>query len=171
MVRCSVESKPPVYICALSIKDVYLHQLDLEFEESEDVFFVSGVRGVYLSGYYLNSNANTTITNPTGSDDPHKPRLRGPEDIEEAKNELPSQNSEEKQTCLDSCVLYHRFIGCVTGQSDISPCIVELTDGKDMDFGDFDMNRVVNNVVTEQETKNSDLQKKEIIDEKTETCA
>ena len=74
IVRCSVGSKPPVYICALSIKDVYLHQLDLEFEESEDVvFFVSGVRGVYLSGYYLNSNANTTITNPTGSGDPHKP--------------------------------------------------------------------------------------------------
>ena len=49
--------------------------------------------------------------------------------------------------------------------------IVELTDGKEMDSGDFDVHKVVNNVVTEQETKSSDLQKGEMINEKTERCA
>ncbi|PSR88449.1 Peptidyl-prolyl cis-trans isomerase [Actinidia chinensis var. chinensis] len=171
IVRCSVGSKPPVYICALSIKDVYSHQLDLEFEESEDIVFsVSGVRGVYLTGYYLNSNPNTAITTTTGSDDPHKPLLRGLEDIEEANNELPSHNSEGNKRALnhgliDDCTV--NFLPTLDEPPSIEG-IVELTDGKEMDSGDFDVHKVVNNVVTEQETKSSDLQKEEMIDEKTE---
>ncbi|GFS40437.1 hypothetical protein Acr_00g0068520 [Actinidia rufa] len=171
IVRCSVGSKPPVYICALSIKDVYSHQLDLEFEESEDIVFsVSGVRGVYLTGYYLNSNPNTAITTTTVSDDPHKPLLHGLEDIEEAKNELPSHNSEGNKHALnhgliDDCTV--NFLPTLDEPPSIEG-IVELTDGKEMDSGDFDVHKVVNNVVTEQETKSSDLQKEEVIDEKTE---
>ncbi|XP_057481733.1 uncharacterized protein LOC130768665 [Actinidia eriantha] len=174
IVRCSVGSKPPVYICALSIKDVYSHQLDLEFEESEDIVFsVSGVRGVYLTGYYLNSNPNTTIATTTGSDDPHKPLLRGLEDIEAAKNELPSHNSEGNKHALnhgliDDCIV--NFLPTLD-EPPSSEGIVELTDGKEMDSGDFDVHKVVNNVVTEQETKSSDLEKEEMIDEKTKRCA
>ena len=35
------------------MKEMHCRQLDLEFEESEDVIFsVSGPRGIHLSGYY-----------------------------------------------------------------------------------------------------------------------
>ncbi|KAK9269434.1 hypothetical protein L1049_001207 [Liquidambar formosana] len=77
VVRCSVGSKSPVYICSLSMKEMHSCQLDLEFEESEDIVFsVQGPRGVHLAGYYVDSKSSTT-SNACKIDS------KGDEDIEE----------------------------------------------------------------------------------------
>ncbi|KAM7468817.1 hypothetical protein LguiA_007000 [Lonicera macranthoides] len=67
VVRCAVGSKPPVFICSLSIGEVASCKLDLEFEEKDDVVFsVKGPRGVHLAGYFLNSTgANSTSATVT----------------------------------------------------------------------------------------------------------
>ncbi|KAM7468902.1 hypothetical protein LguiA_007085 [Lonicera macranthoides] len=89
VVRCAVGSKPPVFICSLSIGEVASCKLDLEFEEKDDVVFsVKGPRGVHLAGYFLNSTgANSTSTILTidapklgleGKDDIAKPSCEGP---------------------------------------------------------------------------------------------
>ncbi|KAK1433407.1 hypothetical protein QVD17_10317 [Tagetes erecta] len=56
IVRCSVGDKPAIAICSLSVKELTCCQLELEFEEYNDVVFsVMGPRGVYLAGYLVAS--------------------------------------------------------------------------------------------------------------------
>ena len=51
------------------MNEVHCRQLDLEFEESEDVIFsVSGPRGIHLSGYYLAPSPVIATRSSTGLD-------------------------------------------------------------------------------------------------------
>ncbi|KAM7523470.1 hypothetical protein LguiA_013372 [Lonicera macranthoides] len=82
VVQCSVGSKPPVFICSLSIREVASCQLDLEFEEKDDVVFsVKGPRGVHLAGYFLNSSGTTSTTTPLTTDAHIIPSLEGKKDV------------------------------------------------------------------------------------------
>ncbi|KAK2984024.1 hypothetical protein RJ640_003153 [Escallonia rubra] len=66
-VQCCVGGKPPIRFCSLSHKERTSCQLDLEFEETEDVVFMAkGTAGVYLSGYFLKpTSCNTTTISAT----------------------------------------------------------------------------------------------------------
>ncbi|KAK3041919.1 hypothetical protein RJ639_002201 [Escallonia herrerae] len=66
-VQCCVGGKPPIRFCSLSHKERTSCQLDLEFEETEDVVFMAkGTAGVYLSGYFLKpTSCNTTTISTT----------------------------------------------------------------------------------------------------------
>ncbi|XP_070052720.1 peptidyl-prolyl cis-trans isomerase FKBP43-like isoform X2 [Nicotiana tomentosiformis] len=67
IVRCAIGSQPPISICSLC-KEFHCCQLDLEFEEFDDVVFsVVGPRGIHLAGYYLPSNG--TSSKSTGTDE------------------------------------------------------------------------------------------------------
>ncbi|XP_019233076.1 PREDICTED: peptidyl-prolyl cis-trans isomerase FKBP43-like [Nicotiana attenuata] len=67
IVRCAIGSQPPISICSLC-KEIHCCQLDLEFEEFDDVVFsVVGPRGVHLAGYYLSSRETTSKS--TGTDE------------------------------------------------------------------------------------------------------
>lgn len=59
LVQCNVGDKSPVLLCALLPDKTESCQLDLEFEEADEVVFsVIGPRSVHLTGYYVgNSNS------------------------------------------------------------------------------------------------------------------
>ncbi|GAB4831488.1 hypothetical protein Ancab_005506 [Ancistrocladus abbreviatus] len=58
IVCCKVGQKDPIHICSLRINHLECCQLDLEFQESEDVILsVQGPRGVHLAGYYVEDSA------------------------------------------------------------------------------------------------------------------
>ncbi|KAG2572404.1 hypothetical protein PVAP13_7KG176400 [Panicum virgatum] len=53
VLQCSVESKDPVYLCALVPEQCETCHLELEFDEEEVTFSVIGQRSVHLVGYYI----------------------------------------------------------------------------------------------------------------------
>ncbi|XP_062157088.1 peptidyl-prolyl cis-trans isomerase FKBP43-like isoform X3 [Alnus glutinosa] len=54
VLQCNVGNRSPVYLCALYPVSSESLQLNLEFEEADDVVFsVIGPRSVFLTGYYL----------------------------------------------------------------------------------------------------------------------
>ncbi|TKW04616.1 hypothetical protein SEVIR_7G121400v4 [Setaria viridis] len=53
VLQCSVESKDPVYLCALVPEQSETCHLELEFDEVEVTFSVIGQRSVHLVGYYI----------------------------------------------------------------------------------------------------------------------
>ncbi|KAF8018698.1 hypothetical protein BT93_H3560 [Corymbia citriodora subsp. variegata] len=56
IVQCNVGNKSPVFLCSLFPDRAESSQLNLEFEEVEEVIFsVIGPRSVHLSGFYLGS--------------------------------------------------------------------------------------------------------------------
>jgi hypothetical protein len=56
VLQCNVGKRSPVYLCALYPVNSESLQLNLEFEEADDVVFsVIGPRSVFLTGYYLRS--------------------------------------------------------------------------------------------------------------------
>ncbi|XP_010056310.2 peptidyl-prolyl cis-trans isomerase FKBP43 isoform X2 [Eucalyptus grandis] len=56
IVQCNVGNKSPVFLCSLFPDGAESSQLNLEFEEAEEVTFsVVGPRSVHLSGFYLGS--------------------------------------------------------------------------------------------------------------------
>lgn len=62
LVQCNVGDKRPVLLCALLPNATESLQLDLEFDEAEDVVFsVVGPRGVYLTGYYVGHNRHSNM--------------------------------------------------------------------------------------------------------------
>ncbi|CAN6248811.1 unnamed protein product [Urochloa humidicola] len=66
VLQCSVESKDPVYLCALVPEQSETCNLDLEFDEDEVTFSVIGQRSVHLAGYYI---ADAYDEDMSGSDD------------------------------------------------------------------------------------------------------
>lgn len=68
LVQCNVGDKSPVLLCALLPDKTESLQLDLEFEETEDVIFsVIGPRGVHLTGYYVGGCRNSNFQDDTES--------------------------------------------------------------------------------------------------------
>ena len=62
MVKCSVGRKSPIMVCCLIPEVTESCQLDLEFEEAEQVTFsVIGRRNVYLSGYFLHNASRNLV--------------------------------------------------------------------------------------------------------------
>lgn len=56
IVQCNVGNKSPVFLCSLFPDRAESSQLNLEFEEAEEVIFsIVGPRSVHLSGFYLGS--------------------------------------------------------------------------------------------------------------------
>ncbi|WZY89198.1 hypothetical protein YC2023_045933 [Brassica napus] len=54
ILQCNVGNKSPLFLCVLSPEKVDSCQLNLEFQEAEDVIFsVIGPRSVHLTGYFL----------------------------------------------------------------------------------------------------------------------
>ncbi|XVF87920.1 hypothetical protein PTKIN_Ptkin19aG0007100 [Pterospermum kingtungense] len=88
IVQCNVGNKSPVFMCCLFPDKSECCQLNLEFEESEQVVFsVIGPRTVHLTGYYLSHhkpNADADESESYG------------EDIGETDTER-SENSEESE--------------------------------------------------------------------------
>ncbi|XP_076949213.1 peptidyl-prolyl cis-trans isomerase FKBP43-like [Bidens hawaiensis] len=68
LVQCNVGDKRPVLLCALLPNKTESLQLDLEFDEAEDVMFsVIGPRGVYLTGYYVGPNQHSHMQDDSES--------------------------------------------------------------------------------------------------------
>ncbi|KAK4269564.1 hypothetical protein QN277_022705 [Acacia crassicarpa] len=58
--QCNVGNNSPVYLCSLSSGANESLQLNLEFEEVDDVIFsVVGPRGIHLCGYYIGGGRRT----------------------------------------------------------------------------------------------------------------
>lgn len=54
VLQCNVGNKSPVFLCSLYPEKTESLQLNLEFEEVDEVIFsVIGPRSIHLSGYYL----------------------------------------------------------------------------------------------------------------------
>ncbi|XVE74294.1 hypothetical protein DITRI_Ditri12bG0005200 [Diplodiscus trichospermus] len=88
IVQCNVGNKRAVYVCCLFPEKAECCQLNLEFDESDEVVFsVIGPRTVHLTGYYL----------PTSSLNHHNDDSESyGEDIAETETER-SENSEENE--------------------------------------------------------------------------
>lgn len=62
LVQCNIGTKSPVLLCALLPDKNESLQLNLEFEEADEVVFsVIGPRGVYLTGYYLGHSRHSNF--------------------------------------------------------------------------------------------------------------
>ncbi|KAI3719233.1 hypothetical protein L6452_20128 [Arctium lappa] len=89
LVQCNVGDKQPVLLCALLPTKIESLQLDLEFEEAEDVVFsVIGPRGVYLTGYYVGHNRQSNIQDESESYG---------EDIANSETQESNHNSDEDE--------------------------------------------------------------------------
>nr|XP_043623557.1 peptidyl-prolyl cis-trans isomerase FKBP43-like [Erigeron canadensis] len=67
-VQCNVGDKRPVLLCALLPHKNESLQLDLEFDEAEDIVFsVIGPRAVYLTGYYVGHNRQSNMQDESES--------------------------------------------------------------------------------------------------------
>ncbi|XWS10428.1 hypothetical protein CRYUN_Cryun39dG0076800 [Craigia yunnanensis] len=88
IVQCNVGNKRPVFVCCLFPEKAECCQLNLEFEESDEVVFsVIGPLAVHLTGYYL----------PTSSVNHHNDESESyGVDIAETETER-SENSEESE--------------------------------------------------------------------------
>ncbi|GJX80248.1 peptidyl-prolyl cis-trans isomerase FKBP43 [Tanacetum coccineum] len=68
LVQCNVGEKRPVLLCVLMPNKTESLQLDLEFDEAEDVTFSCiGPRGVYLTGYYVGHNRQSIMQDDSES--------------------------------------------------------------------------------------------------------
>ena len=57
ILQCNVGKKSPVFLCTLYPVNSESLQLNLEFEEADDVVFsVLGPRSIFLSGYYVSTS-------------------------------------------------------------------------------------------------------------------
>ncbi|CAN8323488.1 unnamed protein product [Cochlearia groenlandica] len=57
ILQCNVGNKSPLFLCALSPDKTETCQLNIEFEESEDVIFsVIGPQSIHITGYFLGSS-------------------------------------------------------------------------------------------------------------------
>lgn len=64
LVQCNVGDKSPVLLCALLPDKSESLQLNLEFDEGEEVLFsVIGPRGVHLTGFYTGDGRNFNDNN------------------------------------------------------------------------------------------------------------
>ncbi|VVA24998.1 PREDICTED: peptidyl-prolyl cis-trans isomerase [Prunus dulcis] len=62
ILQCNVGNKSPVYLCSLFPEKAESLQINVEFEESEEVIFsVIGPRSVHLSGYYLGGHRHRNL--------------------------------------------------------------------------------------------------------------
>ncbi|XP_035548493.1 midasin-like isoform X2 [Juglans regia] len=67
VLQCNVGNRSPVYLCALYPVSAESVQLNLEFEEADDVVFsVLGPRSVFLTGYYMRGGQHDS--EPCGED-------------------------------------------------------------------------------------------------------
>ncbi|KAM7508744.1 hypothetical protein LguiA_019197 [Lonicera macranthoides] len=68
LVQCNVGDKSPVLLCALLPDRTESCQLDLEFEEADEVVFsVIGPRSVHLTGYYVSNSRNLKLDDDSES--------------------------------------------------------------------------------------------------------
>ncbi|BBG97422.1 FKBP-like peptidyl-prolyl cis-trans isomerase family protein [Prunus dulcis] len=62
ILQCNVGNKSPVYLCSLFPEKAESLQINVEFEESEEVIFsVIGPRSVHISGYYLGGHRHRNL--------------------------------------------------------------------------------------------------------------
>ncbi|KAF3439982.1 hypothetical protein FNV43_RR18260 [Rhamnella rubrinervis] len=62
LLQCNVGNRSPVYLCSLYPEKSESLQLNLEFEEVDEVIFsVIGPRSIHLSGYYLDRVRNSGV--------------------------------------------------------------------------------------------------------------
>lgn len=62
LLQCNVGNRSPVYLCSLYPEKGESLQLNLEFEEVDEVIFsVIGPRSIHLSGYYLDRVRNSGV--------------------------------------------------------------------------------------------------------------
>ncbi|GLT30209.1 hypothetical protein SLA2020_050240 [Shorea laevis] len=62
IVQCNVGDKSPVFLCSLSPETAETCQLNVEFEENDEVIFsVIGPQSVHLVGYYLQNGRCATL--------------------------------------------------------------------------------------------------------------
>ncbi|XWS10595.1 hypothetical protein CRYUN_Cryun38cG0009800 [Craigia yunnanensis] len=88
IVQCNVGNKRPLFLCCLFPEKAECCQLNLEFEESDEVVFsVIGPRTVHLTGYYLHTSSLNHHNDESESYG---------EDIAETETER-SENSEESE--------------------------------------------------------------------------
>ncbi|KAL4610060.1 hypothetical protein ACB092_08G024900 [Castanea dentata] len=81
ILQCNIGNKSPVFLCTLYPVNSESLQVNLEFEEADDVVFsVLGPRSIFLSGYYV----STSHREPCG------------EDIADTETDL-SENSDEDE--------------------------------------------------------------------------
>ncbi|XP_075634298.1 peptidyl-prolyl cis-trans isomerase FKBP43-like isoform X3 [Castanea sativa] len=81
ILQCNIGNKSPVFLCTLYPVNSESLQVNLEFEEADDVVFsVLGPRSIFLSGYYV----STSQREPCG------------EDIADTETDL-SENSDEDE--------------------------------------------------------------------------
>ncbi|XP_022718143.1 peptidyl-prolyl cis-trans isomerase FKBP43-like isoform X2 [Durio zibethinus] len=91
IVQCNVGNKRPVFVCSLLPEKAECCQVNLEFEESDEVVFsVIGPRTVHLSGFYLPTSSHN------GHNDESLLRESYGEDIAETETER-TKNSEESE--------------------------------------------------------------------------
>ncbi|KAG8391671.1 hypothetical protein BUALT_Bualt01G0211500 [Buddleja alternifolia] len=68
VVQCNVGNRSPVLLCVLLPNQTESCNLDLEFEEADDVVFsVIGPRSVYLVGYYVRKSHQSNLQSDTES--------------------------------------------------------------------------------------------------------
>ncbi|XP_022151769.1 peptidyl-prolyl cis-trans isomerase FKBP43 isoform X2 [Momordica charantia] len=68
VLQCNVGNKSPVYLCSLFPEKTECLQLNLEYEEADEVIFsVLGPRSIHLSGYFLGSYRNNNVNDDTES--------------------------------------------------------------------------------------------------------
>lgn len=57
ILQCNIGNKSPVFLCTLYPVNSESLQVNLEFEEADDVVFsVLGPRSIFLSGYYVSTS-------------------------------------------------------------------------------------------------------------------
>lgn len=62
VLQCNVGNKSPVYLCSLFPEKTECLQLNLEYEEADEVIFsVIGPRSIHLSGYFLGSSRHNNV--------------------------------------------------------------------------------------------------------------
>ncbi|KAF3554168.1 hypothetical protein F2Q69_00016298 [Brassica cretica] len=63
ILQCNVGNKSPLFLCVLSPEKVDSCQLNIEFQEAEDVIFsVIGPRSVHLTGYFLGRSSTAGLS-------------------------------------------------------------------------------------------------------------
>ncbi|KAI4332322.1 hypothetical protein L6164_017244 [Bauhinia variegata] len=68
ILQCNVGNRSPVYLCSLYPGSSESLQLNLEFEEVDEVIFsVIGPRSIHLCGYYLGCGRNTNLNEESES--------------------------------------------------------------------------------------------------------
>ncbi|KAK7831614.1 peptidyl-prolyl cis-trans isomerase fkbp43 [Quercus suber] len=83
ILQCNIGNKNPVFLCTLYPVNSESLQVNLEFEEADDVVFsVLGPRSIFLSGYYVSTSQQYPFVEPCG------------EDIADTETDL-SENSDE----------------------------------------------------------------------------